>query len=802
MKPIAVFIPKAEREALLDGGVVPSAWFCDVLSGEWNGDGKGIGLWSGEYAAVFNGADGKPPHPARLLGLGISNADALEHERTVARFFGSHILHVVFLDGGGGTGSSPTMADDCRVGVDPIMEAARWARNFNRSIEYWFASEQVRNISHSVLVIARSGIVSLSQEQANELNAEFSDAGTLKTCYLVDVRSETESGNDPLLGKYLWPIHAGRLLLRLVIALRDGNHDDVFLPGVHLWRYFEFLFDYPKTEMTDMVKSALSQAYKKLSEKLDASVGMEAAAKNIRTKIVNEETQVFPGLSTSLSEYGVKPLPEIDDWYKYENVSSICGDGTRWRECLDRAREDFALREAQIFRDGNPAMVDFSTRGVFQSVAEDPQAVAVELKRLNENRPSDTNGESAIYRLWKSVVDAEKERQDKIRELRKAGLELALTQAHYVTMPYGMCVSLAVSLLSGLAVPWVVLSLGGSGAILLALYCASLSVVGAFAAWGIVAHLHGQAGRRATEEFYKKAQDVDGKMDARHAALVAVVRVAELRHRKSLQIGAWMALQRLLARIKRILKVELESPTLSAFYRKNEVEKPVANKVGANSGPGDGIENQRKRFLELTRFAERVGASALEPGRRVNSDDVIATMLDGDDEDSFKGLWKRICSLHDKHCNGNLPAVVLIPAIREWLTKFCDKLCAAQKRDIIEMRGQGRDVPDVISRVAMDSDFELATMHVDNDGTIKSDTSRVFCFEGKVGKVTLSAVEGMLQGATKRIPVTTSPVLDGLAQVAVFFQDIRLYGLKSDEDGRLAFLTKVQYEEFAKGGHQ
>jgi hypothetical protein len=500
----------------------------------------------------------------------------------------------------------------------------------------------------------------------------------------------------------------------------------------------------------------------------------------------------------------VEPLPEIGDWYEYLNVSSICEDGARWGKCLAGASEDFAAREEQIFRDGNPAMENFSTKKVFQSVAEDPQSVAVELERLDKNRPSDTIGEDEIYRHWGSVVKAEEERQDKMRELRKAGSELAQTQEHYVTAPYGMCVALAVSLLCGLAIPLGILSLGGSSAITFAIYCASLSVFGAFVAWGIVAHIHGRTGRGATEEFYKMALGVDEKMDARHAAAVALVRQAELRHRRSLQIGAWIALRRLLERVMRILRVELESPTLSAFYRKADEEESVANKTGTDSGHADGIENQRKRFLELTRFAERVGAGALEPGRCVNSDAVIVTMLDRDGEDSFKGLWKRICSLHDKHHNGNLPAAVLIPAIREWLTKFCAKLCAAQKRDIIEMRGRGRGVPDVISRVAMDSDFQLATMHVDNNGSIKSDSSRVFCFEGKEEEkaATLSAVNEMLGGATKKIPVTPSPVLDGLAQIAVFFQDIRLYGLKSDEDGRLSFLTRVQYEEFAKGGRQ
>ena len=59
-----------------------------------------------------------------------------------------------------------------------------------------------------------------------------------------------------------------------------------------------------------------------------------------------------------------------------------------------------------------------------------------------------------------------------------------------------------------------------------------------------------------------------------------------------------------------------------------------------------------------------------------------------------------------------------------------------------------------------------------------------------------------IQGAFNEIPVTATSILNGLPQVAVYFQDIRLYGFDRADDGRLVFLTRRKSETLVKEGRK
>ena len=791
--PLVVLVPRAEKEALRNGGVMPSARFVDVRESGWDGGDAAVRLWDAEPDWEAADEAGEPPLPARLLGLSSADRSAFASEGIVAKFFGAFVLHLVFLDeedddgAGGALRRNPTSA---WVGMEPVLRTARWAMAFNNSVAYWFSEEQSRNIRHAVLVVARGGRVRLTEDRLAALQSEFSEQGILKVCFFIDGRLEVELGNDALHAACLWPILAGRLLLRLLIALSSTGDDDILLPGVHLWRSYEFLFDYPVSEMTEMVTTALSDAYRRLAEQTDAAEGETTPKVKIRYA-KNEEASAFAGISTRLSGGDLKSPPEVRDWHSYPvegERDKRLDDKRRWGGPLALARDSFAKCERDLFRSGNSN--PFSPNDAFHSVASDPRNVSVLLRKSDADRPSDTIDGRDVYRRWQKVVEAEKRRQMAKKTLETASEELRAAQRHYVTAPYGMLVSVATSLVCGLTVFRAALSLG---AVLAAsLILASLSAFGAFLAWWFVSWLHRRSGTSAALQFVDVADAVDARMDERHGAAVETVREAETQHRALLRFGSWAALHRLLERVWRILSVELQSPSLSAFYRGDASADDEQTSAEADAD----ARRERDSYLKLTRFSEELTPGAFAIGNRRNSDRVINEALTESGRSSFQALWRGICDKSDRfHC-GNLPAKILIPEIRGWLLALCDRLCAAQKADLLAARGVDEKMPAKISIVRGDSGFLLATAHVD-DHEIVDSPARVFVFEepgegrdAMGGQGAAHSARELIGGAFSNIPVTETPILNGLPQVAFYFQDIRLFGLGRAADGRLSFIRR------------
>ena len=811
-KPLVIVLPSADREALRNAGVLPPAWFRDAGAAGWGDGGTCIHIWTEELSRELDDESGAPPLPSRLIGLPDGARMTFETERLVAKFFGAVVLHVVFLDGEEGDGDAGGRPEKKPgwVGMGPVLETARWARAFNRSVEYWFSEEQARDIRHMALVVARGGRdnksvvrVCVSPEQLGSLQEEFSPSGILRACYYVDGRLELENGNAPLHAGCLWPVLAGRLLLRFLIALSANADDDVFLPGVHLWRSFEALFDYPVGEMTDMVENALVEAYRRLSEETDAA---DSAAPPL---LENEEFRTFPEMKTALTQFlqpPAMPAPSIGDWHRFDAVFEAGkreDDEQRWGGLLEMARTEFGAMETDLFRRGDPALACFSPDGVFGDIPKDPRNVALQRRRVEAGNPHPPENVAEVYRKWKGVIAAEKRRQAAKKTLRQAADELSLAQAHYVTAPWGVLVAGAVSLVCGYSIFRALWSLGGNGALPVALWFSGLSAAGAFAAWGVVSFLHRGAGREAADRFSNLACDVDNKMDARHAAAADTVRTAETRHRKMLRFDAWCALRRLLNRVWRILSRELQSPTLSAFYRtEDDGAAPVATDAAATE-----VRTQRNRFLELTQFKESLAEETFRPGRRGHSDEVLADALENRGERSFHALWHSLCNSADRHRRGNLPAEVLVPGIRRWLGDFCDRLSAAQKADLLEARGGKGILPSGFSKLRADAGFPLATAHVDIPQAAAY-PARVFVFDetcgtdrGRPVRTIADEARTVLRGGGLReVPVTATPVLNGLPQVAFCFQDIRLFGLGREDDGRLKFLAQHEAAAIGKGG--
>lgn len=782
--PLVVFISADERDALCNGGVLPPAWFRNVsgLSSEWDRDESCVRLWTDElvYDAEYDG--NIPPHPARLLGLEKLGSSIFTNEGLVAKFFGTWMLHVVFLD---------EDRNLSKIGVEPILKVARWAKAFDEAVEHHFSKEQVRNIKHGVIVIVRgSGKVWLTQQQLDLLKKEISDGGALQTCYFLDFRLETELGNDALHSKFLWPVMVGRLLLRLLIALSGSGEDDILLPGVHLWRSFEFLFDYPVKEMSKMLTQALDKAFRRLSEETDGSAAPDDAGQRISFGCGVNKADIFPGLSTSLTGLSkAETDPKTCDWHLYDSVAVTeeltNNDEERWGYRLNLAREEFADQEIYLFREGNPDK--FSQNQVFSSVASDPHNISTFMKQMKEEKPSDTFSEEEVFEQWKKVVEAEEQRKAEQIRLHKASEELSLAQSHYVTAPYGIVAAISVALFCGYTIFMVLKSISDNY-LLPAFVFSALSVAGAFAAWGLMTLFHRRAGNKAVEQFKGIAQKINDAMDERHGAAVATVRVAELQHRKRLYQDAWEALYRLLERNWRILSYELQSPTLSAFYRSED---------GENAQPAptpEELENlhQRTIFLKRTRFVESLSDVSLVCGNHECSDKVLRDALEEKQLESFHYFWHQTCRSVDSWQRGNLPAKILVPKIRRWLAGLCDRLSAAQKTDLLIARGRN-PLPAGFESIRNDSGYVLASAHVD-DNEVKKNSFHVFVFDETACSGTTRGVAGraeeIIGGSFQDIPVIATPILNGLPQVAFYFQDIRLYGFDLAKDGSLAFKEK------------
>lgn len=794
LKPLITIIPADKKDALCNGGVLPVSWFKDVgdSSSNWNTDDSCVHLWTNELKYDIKDSGGIPPHPAQLLGLD----DSVSSEyKIVAKFFNAWILHIVFLDkiSDSGEGANPW------VGVDQILKVARWARDFNKSIKYWFADEQACNIKQGIVVIASDGLVKLTTEQIILLRKEFSEESFLQTCYFLDFRLEPELDCQVFHSKYLWPILTGRLLLRLLIALSENLRDDVLLPGVHLWRSFEFLFDYPIKEMSEMLSKKLNEMYQLLSKETDSSLSKNSFVGNSSFKDGANQLNIFSEIPNSLTEFfnngqeskekdnsKQKSNEECFPSYPLERIveEKTNNDEKYWGECLEKAREDFVDREVKLLRKESLTAKCYSSYTVFSSVASDPHNVSIWMRKIKDEMPSNALSKNDIYSQWIKVIEAEDARQKEKIRLRKAGEELSLAQAHYVTPGYCAVAAVAVSLFCGLTLFLFLNSIFDKA--LMSLCFASLSVAGAFGAWGIFSNFHRRAGKKAVNQFRNVAKKVDDAMNDRHSAAVTVMRTAEEQHRTRITRDVWQALYRLLERNWSILTKELQSPTLSAFYRTEDEKADNVSKTDKQTEKC----RQCQDFLSMTRFVDPINGGFL-PDEHKQSDKVLDEALNQvSGENSFVSFWHQICDSVDEYHQGNIPAKEIIPKIRCWILDLCNKLSVAQKSDLLSARNKDKPLPSQFEKIRTDVNYFLATAHVD-EPYVKQTQERVFVFQDESNSNAIDYANEIIES---RLDITADavPIMNGLPQVAFYFQDIRLYGFWREGDGRLLFQTEYQ----------
>ena len=795
--PLVVFIPEKERDALRSSGVIPASWYEMCGRTLWEGAGNRVYLWphDADYKSATAGG-GRPPPPAELLGLETRGDEWMRSENQVAKLFGSTILHVLFLDDE--VQGSPGLVD-----AAPLIALSRWIRSLGDSICTWFAETQNRNIRHVAVVVARKGFFHLSDDQLRAIEGELTDSGALKTCYFVDSRLEVNLEHDALHAACLWPVIVGRLLLRVLIELNSENSSEgIFLPGVHLIRSFEYLMDCPSDKVAEVAQSAQQAVYRLIHlEGMEGESGTGNASRRLEVK--NRENNGFAELKTRLSEYGgvPSPLSRRVDWHRVDvdNLVNMTNDDSLWNPARAKARVHFAECERKMFREKEKDRV-MEARAVFGRVAKNPGNIDDEARRLHEQEPPDTWGRDIIYDKWRAMVHAELARKEAQKQLADAGHEMKRAQNHYVTVPYGMLAVVAASLFCGYALFRTFWALAGSDSLLVVLVLSSLSFVGAVGACLAMSWFHRRAGRMAMDELCAIKESVDAKMDDRHAASVEIVKTAEARHSVGLRRAAIAVLKRLLERVGRIVARELQSPTVDVSYRNGDANETEGAQTSTRDG--DLRRDELEVFAAQTRFLHSVAGNATEIGgtRSSNVDQVIRGAFRESGEKSFKTFWSRLCAETDGlNQQGNFPAQVFVPRIRNWFKDFGDDLVMAQKIDLIEnSRGNAAVssslsvLPKEFGDLRGDSGFALASAHVESDKVENS--PRAVFLPSAAGF--LADVRQLLGGAAGgEIEIRETNVLDGLPQVAFFFQDIRVWGIGTGEGGRLRFLSKQESRE-------
>jgi len=294
------------------------------------------------------------------------------------------------------------------------------------------------------------------------------------------------------------------------------------------------------------------------------------------------------------------------------------------------------------------------------------------------------------------------------------------------------------------------------------------------------------------------ADDVDAKMNERHAAAVQAIRTAETRHRIGLRRNAIFVLQRLLERVDRIVDRELlQSPTSDVFYLEEKAEAPDA--PHAPSSPDNENENEEIAvFRGRTRFSHVLGGCAPDVNgqKSFNVGKVIAEAFQESGEKSFRSFWEHLCNETDgANQQGNFPAQIFVPRIRDWFRKFGGRLVMAQKLDLIASAEGGSSesqpveaLPKEFDDLRGDTGFALASVDVENEAVMGAPR---MVFVPKAAAIYNQVKRRLEGGGGGEIGVCETPVLDGLPQTAFFFQDIRVYGVgRDDKTGRLLFLSR------------
>lgn len=245
MRPIVVFIPETEREALRNGGGLPESWFASFddngLLNVTNTSRPSIIFWPYELNYTIPDLT-DPDKPLDVFSF-LSEVDNSEqeekseqevkhlHEREVFSAFCNTIaVHIAFID-------APESGDVSQyMHLNSFRELANWCQIFKKSLSERFNKRT--NSDHVLVVIARGEQVKTSHEELSEFNSALKNAG-LASCYILDHDLGQGESAKPFFASEVWIKMVERLLLHFVLAEENKSLNFNSSAITKIWQAYE-----------------------------------------------------------------------------------------------------------------------------------------------------------------------------------------------------------------------------------------------------------------------------------------------------------------------------------------------------------------------------------------------------------------------------------------------------------------------------------------------------------------------------------------------------------------------------------
>lgn len=617
--------------------------------------------------------------------FGMDPKEAKDHqERMLSRIlFGSVVVHVVFISSPDSKERNSEYAKFCTFG-----EMIAWSQNLKKVMDARFLHNRSKS-HHILVVISPEDQVIVSREEIAKLNeligsSNSKDYKPFRACYFLDLNLEPGEDGRVIHSKYMWDVLVGRFLLALLLSQEksstaENEKDSSRKPlweqhaGVKVWRAADCAVSVKRDSSQAVLKDAMEKAAKQLLEDLvsrntdgarlellkDVSIDRNSLDYKLVPRWPGDELNMFDGWSEKQNASFSTALSSKAFYHDWSSLSATrytneVKSPEHWQASFEElARQRISWGIKQESADYTPAVEDF-----FSIVRKNPGELGGFItqilgkmttthKKLKENH-SDP---------WTEIIDAEKKRQEMIKQLDKDSKEFKKAQNYYIGRGLALLVLVSVTVFLG----WMIcqiLRLFGVGPLKIFLSCGFIFAGGA-AAYFLIMLLHNFTGNRAAGKIMAECLDIEREMWKRDDRIREMF-FDGIEKRNVLSLQHIRFKTRLLAkRTLSILQTELQ-PQLSSLLE-----------TGADTGSRHKIsdaadtDHVRDAYLKFTRSS--IGPLQIE---KIDlKDDFLSKYLTGDGPDSFLSIWKDLCSEDQKHA-GYFPAKIFISRIRSFVAHF------------------------------------------------------------------------------------------------------------------------------------
>ena len=781
LKPIVVIAPSKDRKALRKCGVLPESAFRSFEEQNDIGNNGAINLWPHDITYTLSDdwvarVEHEPVEFSVFLGMDKAGDDEELHanEARIVRLLGSTVVHIVFLD--------KNVNERCYAEFRSFEEITQWSQQFKAVLDVRFRNEQtLQQVENVLVVVARGGQVQTSQAELDAFMVCVGEDACFKSCFFLDYNLSVADTHDLFHSQAVWDVMVGRLLLAFLLS-REQQSPIWTHGGVSLWMAGECVIDLSEDYYGDQVNNTLNKAYKKLPDMLDNAEGDGG-------KVVDAPAGVkmdLPELKIPESD-GLRLIDNVGwaDWPVGNFVALMTEELSRWKPVFEEVKgKADRWRLSHVFSSNKVE----ATQNIFSRSHTNPGVLFKESEELGKTvraaRDKLRKGvQGELRNYWREVVDAEKERRAKLDELEKCGRELVRAQGHYVGI--APCLWVAFAVVGSCCMSIGLLSHALGLGLWIALWLGLFIVLGALSAISLVWWRHatnGEAGAKALVDIGKEA---DEQMVARDRASRKMMECAtDMRHRLRVQNLHFKTLL-LLDRIKAILITEIQPATVMVESADDDTHCLNDEETTYSSG-------RRTAFILRTCKPLAPHNKEMVTGGMAKINTIIAEWWDSPvGTNSFKAFWSKLCHTTDKADSGNFPARIFIPAIRDFIMRFKERIRLEVGHQTLQNNsdGIGEDLQKWLKH-ACDSnrnrEFCSGAITGEHVREIEQDGMKIFV-RNENNLFNIKALETLVKGWGVNTPLTSSTALDSLPQLAFFYQTFSVKFTVDDVTRHLTF---------------